>query len=242
MDREIVEKISKIAIDFQGLSAKARQNAIQEYKKNEPNGLFAVRVALDGQIARMVNRLQEKIENSDEKISYQLDLSASFIRTHFLIDDLILSGDIIEALTLIRKQIENLARLIEIDEKPLAKIARKTPNVCNILKKPGKKLYPELSEVAHFGSPRVGELIKIKNEDGNKCGPSVFPLFTDTLFEVYKQHSFISIYFMFWIIGFLKEIYKDKYDSFSDESIMEEIFEKAILLDIIRLDLEDNKK
>ena len=236
MEEGIIEKISKIAIDFQGLSKQARLKAAEEYKENESDGLFAIRVALDGQIARMTLRFKEQIENSNEKVSYQLDLSASFLRTHFVINDLILSGDIIEALTLIRKQIENLTRLIEIDDKPLAKLSRKTPNVINILKKTGKKLYQELSEIAHFGSPRVGALIKIKNENESKCGPSVLPMFSDTLFEVYKQHSFISIYFAFWIIGFLNSVYNDKYAKESDENIMIEIFKKAVSEGIMKID------
>ncbi|MGB0883842.1 MAG: hypothetical protein ACPGTG_03890 [Flavobacteriales bacterium] len=239
MNKEVLEKLSGISMDFQGLSEKARRLATEEYKEKEPDGLFAIRVALDGQIARQTLRFIEKIENTNEKISYQLDLSNSFIRTHFVINNLILTGDIIEALILIRKQVENLARLIEIDDKPLAKIKGKTPNVCNIIKKAGKKLYPELSEVAHFGTPRVGNLLKTKNIEEGKSGPSVFPVFSKTLFEVYKQHSFISIYFLFWINGFIKSIYKEKYDSTSDDTILDNIYKKAVLENIMRLDLEE---
>ena len=108
MDTELVELLAKITFDFQGLSKKARDKACEEYKANEPSGLSAIRLVLDGQLSRLFLRFTEKIEESTEKISYQLDLSASFFRTHFVINDLLLSGDIIEALTLIRKQLENL--------------------------------------------------------------------------------------------------------------------------------------
>ncbi|HCY77645.1 MAG TPA: hypothetical protein DHV28_17170 [Ignavibacteriales bacterium] len=242
MNIENIENLTKASVNFQGLSHAAREKACEEYKQNEPKGLFALRLTLDGQISKLCGQFQENIENSNEKISYQLDLSASLIRTHFVINDLIMSGDIIEALTLIRKQIENFTRLVEIDEKPLGKLLKKTPNVCDILKKSGKKLYPQLSEVAHFGTPRVGELIRKNIKEENKFGPSVFPFYSDTLFEVYKQHSFVSIYFIFWIVGFLKSLYQDKYDSSSDEKIIESIFNKAVEMDVIIIESEDNKK
>ncbi len=242
MNSKTIKELFGKSIDFQGLSEKARLAVTKEYKKKESSGIFAVRVTLDGLIAILPDRFRENIENTNEKTSYQLDLSASFLRTHFVINNLILTGDIIEALTLIRKQLENLTRLIEIDEKPLSKIEKKTPNVCNILTAAGKKLYRELSEVAHFGTPRVGNLLRTNILTENKTGPSVYPIFSETLFEVYKQHSFISIYFLFWILGFLKSVYKEKYDSTYDDKILESIFEKAVLEKIIILDLEDDLK
>ena len=240
MDAELVEKLALIAVDFQGLSEKSRAETRETFKEQESNGISAIRLVLDGQIARLFLRFREKIENSNEKISYQLSLSASFIRTHFLINDLIISGDIIEALVLIRKQLENFTRLIELDETPLAKLSRKTPNVFNTLKNMGKSLYKELSEVAHFGTPRVGELINLEDIEKGKSGPSIFPVFSNRLNDVYKKHSFISIYFVFWIINFLKEIYKTDYNSSNDEMIIIEIFHLAKKEGII-IELEDEE-
>jgi len=239
MNIELIEKLAQISIDFQGLSKIAREKASDKYKAKEPSGLSAIRLTLDGQISRLFLKFNDKIDESTEKISYQLDLSESFIRTHFVVNDLLLSGDIIEALTLIRKQIENLTRLIEIDEKPLAKLLKKTPNVCEILKKSGKKLYPELSEVAHFGTPRIGALIRQCEPGNDKVGPSVFPFYSDFIFEAYKQHAFISISFVYWTIGFLKAVYKEKYDSELDENIMEPIFIKAIETGIFEINSEN---
>ena len=233
MDEEIIEKLLKISTDFQGLSEKARNDVKGTFIAKETDGLAAVRLTLDGQISRLFLRFLDKIDNTNEKISYQLYLSASFIRTYFIINDLILSGDIIEAITLIRKQIENLTRLIEINEKPLTKLLKKTPNVCNVLDKMGKSIYPELSEIAHFGTPRVGELIKMDKAGEGKSGPSVLPAFSSKLFDVYKEHAFISITFVFWIIEFLKSIYQEKYDCTSDELLMEHIFTLALDLGII---------
>lgn len=177
--------------------------------------------------------ITKKIENSTEKISYKLDLTCSFIRTHFVINDLLLTGDIIEAATLIRKQLESLTRLIEIDAHPLSKLLRKTPNVCHVLKKMGKSLYPELSEIAHSGTPLVGKLI-VQNESGtDKTGPSIYPVFDPLLYEFYKRHCFISIVWTYWTIGFLKEVYKTGYNSQFDEEIIDEIFLCALANGII---------
>jgi len=240
MNKEIIERLSKTAIEFQVLSEKTRNETREKYKSLETNGIFSIRVVLDGQIARLALSFKNKIEKPNQQISYQLYLSASFIRTHFIINDLIISGDIIEAATLARKQLENVTRLVEIDEKPLDKLLRKTPNVFDTLKKMGKSIYKELSEIAHFGTPRVGELIKTESSEDDKNGPTPLPLYTTKLNEIYKIHCAISIYFVFWIINFLKGVYKDSYDSESDEMTIFDIFQVAKREGII-VDLKDEK-
>jgi hypothetical protein len=42
-------------------------------------------------------------------------LVTSYVRTHFIVTDLILNGDLVEAVTLIRKQLESVARLNELE-------------------------------------------------------------------------------------------------------------------------------
>ncbi len=83
----------------------------------------------------------------------------------------ILDGDLIEAYTLIRKQLEKLTRLNELDNRPIEKLLNKTPNIINLFGEAGKELYSELSEVAHFGHSRVSEFISFETKDG-KRGPS----------------------------------------------------------------------
>ena len=158
-----------------------------------------------------------KFENSTEQISYQLSLSASFLRSHFIINDLILNGDLIEAFTLIRKQLEILTRLHEIDKKPLFKLLKKTPNVVNLFKDGGKQLYPTLSEIAHFATPRVGELLTVKTFDDGSIGPSVHPAYNIDALACYDRHAYVSIYFVFWFMEFLKKIYGHSYECESDE-------------------------
>ena len=84
----------------------------------------------------------------------------SYVRTHFIVTDLILNGDLVEAVTLIRKQLESVARLNELDQRPLHKLEGKTPNIRMFFEHGGGEMYGHLSEVAHFSKPRVSELMR----------------------------------------------------------------------------------
>jgi hypothetical protein len=130
---------------------------------------------------------------------------------------MILNGDLIEAFTLIRKQLEALTRLHEIDDKPLLKLLKKTPNVINLFGEGGKKLYPTLSEIVHSATPRVGELLTIETFDDGRTGPSLHPAYNVDALACYDIHAYVSIYFVFWFIEFLKKIYGDTYKSDIDE-------------------------
>lgn len=216
--RENVEDLMQNAVKFQTDLIKARDTANKKYRSKEPESHNTFRITLDGLIARSIKQLGNKIDDPTEKISYQISLAISFVRTHFIINDLVLEGDLIEAFTLIRKNFESATRLNEIDKSPLAKLLKKTPNVINIFGKGGKKLYPTLSEIAHFGTPRVGELLTIKTEMDGRIGPSLYPVYNDNSIACYDRHAFVSIYFSFWLIDFLKKTYGKKYDHTKDES------------------------
>lgn len=213
-----IEDLMRNAIEFQINSQKSRASTNKEYCSNEPELHNSFRITLDGLIARCIKQLSNKIEEPTEKISYQISLAISFVRTHFIINDMILEGDLIEGITLIRKNLESATRLHEIDKSPLAKLLRKTPNVINIFGKGGKKLYPTLSEIAHFGTPRVGGLLTVHEADDGRIGPSLYPSYNIDSLACYDKHAFVSIYFVFWLIEFLKKTYKDEYEAAKDET------------------------
>jgi hypothetical protein len=84
---------------------------------------------------------------------YICDLVVSFARTHFIAQDLIGYGELIEAGVLIRKQIELLARLHELVKADnLEHLICKTPNV-KALGPQIRRLYSTYSEVAHSSNP-----------------------------------------------------------------------------------------
>jgi hypothetical protein len=119
---------------------------------------------------------------------------------------LILNGDLIEAVTLVRKQLECIARLHELDKKPLKKLDGRTPNVGAFFRHGGGEMYGRLSEVAHFSKPRVSELMRVI-EDGERIGPSLHPAFTEHSFACLDMHHFVAIYFLAWITAKLPEWY-----------------------------------
>jgi len=200
--KSILERIKDLlpaACDFQGDSMKAREVTRAKYREVETEEENTLRISIDGLIAQLANNMTDKIEETDEKVSYQISLVTSYVRSHFIINDMILDGDIVEATTLIRKQLESLTRMNELDSKPLLKLIKKTPNVINCFKRPGKKIYPHLSEVAHFATPRVGELLHVV-EDGELVGPSLHPQYVKAAHGCFDLQALVTIYFLFWFI------------------------------------------
>jgi len=196
---ERVKDFLPAACEFQAKSMKAREVARDEYLKTETEEENTLRICIDGLVAQLASNMVNKIEETDEKVSYQIALVTSYVRTHFIINDMIMDGDIVEATTLIRKQLESLTRMHECDSKPLLKLMKKTPNVINCFKMPGKKTYPHLSEVAHFATPRVGNLLHVV-EDGELVGPSLHPQYVEAAHGCFDLQALVTIYFLFWFI------------------------------------------
>ena len=56
-----------------------------------------LRILVDGQIAALETILSNPLQTVIPALSYQIGLVTSCVRTHFLVTDLILNGDLIEA-------------------------------------------------------------------------------------------------------------------------------------------------
>lgn len=240
MEKFDIEKNSAELLDyatkFQTDSLKARDVTCKSYREKESNEHNTFRISIDGLLSRMSSQLLNTFANPNEKKSYQLSLVASFLRSHFLINDLIVNGDLIEAIVLIRKQLESLTRMHEIDGKPITKLHKKTPNVINIFGKAGKKLYPTLSEIAHVATPRVGDLINYHSKKDNKSGPGLVPFYNEDSINCYNQHAYVSLYFSFWFIEFLTKLYGQSYDSYNDEQTFYILVKMAEDCNIITLE------
>jgi hypothetical protein len=234
-----IEELLMGACDYQGESMASRERAYVKYRAKETDEESYVRVVIDGLMVRLANNMKTEIKNTYEKISYQIALLASYVRTHFIINNLILNCDLVEASTLIRKQLESLTRLNELDDKPLQKLIRKTPNVINTFKKMGKQAYPHLSEIAHFASPKAGELLHVIEPAEGLIGPSIVPVYTDAAHGCYDLQALVSLYFLFWFIGKQKEFY-EQFDGAAEEKLLYTALQTAIDAGIIRVD--DTKK
>ncbi len=106
----------QVACDFQGHAMQARERCREDFRRAEREEDNNLRICVDGQIAALEGKLSRPMTKVDAAISYQIGVSASFVRTHFIVTDLILNGDLVEAVTLIRKQLESLARAARIGQ------------------------------------------------------------------------------------------------------------------------------
>jgi hypothetical protein len=233
------EELLDSLFTFHSQTKKSRAEVKKTYLKNEPELYATFRITLDALLVRISKKLAGKIVNPTKELSYQYNLLASFVRTHFLINTLIFHGDLIEAHTLIRKQMETLTRLHELDKKPLIKLQKKTPNVLNVFGTVGKGIYPDLSEIAHFSTNEVAKLIEFIDNNGD-TGPTLVPIYKDSALICYKRHGYISLYFAYWLIEFLKKRTIANYKSLHDDKTLTIITRMGIDCNIIQIDKETN--
>lgn len=232
LTHEQADRLLAAACEFQGMAMEAREKCRDEYRHKETNEENILRILIDGQIGLLAEKIKKKVESTTTATSYQMGLSASFIRTHFLVSDFILNGDLIEAITLIRKQLESLARLHELDSKPLLKLEGKVPNIQNILKKPAGKMYGDLSEVAHFSTPRVAELLHVVEQD-EMVGPSLVSIYSDRNKAAFDMNCFVAIYFIAWMVDKLPSWHSD-YDSSEDKHFLSLVIMNAFDCGVLR--------
>ena len=122
---------------------------------------------------------------------YICDLIVSFTRTHFIVVDLIVSSELIDGTTLLRKQFELLARLQELGvAESLDDLLERTPNL-RVLKTDIKKLYGQYSRIAHSADPEpLGLLGRIERHEGDYT--PLYPIFVDNSY-VALNHAFVSV-------------------------------------------------
>jgi hypothetical protein len=231
--QEQVERLVQAACNFQGMSLEAREICREKYRLEESEGENILRLFIDGQIGLFVERMINKVDSTSPEISYQIGVTTSFIRTHFLICDFILNGDLVEAIVLIRKQLESLARLHELDSTPWQKLTGKVPNIKNILKGTSGRMYGNLSEVAHFSTPRVAELLHVI-EDGELLGPSLLPQYSKESGACFDMNCFVAIYFIAWLVEKLPKWYLG-YDNTEDKHTLVNITLLAVNLGVIHV-------
>jgi len=152
---------------------------------------------------------------------YQHALLASFVRSTAVSVELITTSELIEAVTILRKQVELLARLYELEEKEFEKLSGKTPNIRG-LKTKLKRLYSGFSESAH--SATYGSMSLIGFYKDTKRREHIFyPEFTPNTEVIFQNWISIFWEFTFWAIDF-KIAYFDDYDHQKDEEEFMEIF------------------
>ena len=134
---------------------------------------------------------------------YLVDLFISFLRTEVEVVDLALASELQDATTLHRKQLEAVARLIELTNGvDVMSLIGKTPNL-NVLKSKARKLYGEYSEIAHSSHPAHGGLLG-GGEAPSELLTSVYPKYTEN--TIVLIHNAVAIFgeFGIWCVDFFE--------------------------------------
>ncbi|MCP5016956.1 MAG: hypothetical protein GY938_17065 [Ketobacter sp.] len=145
---------------------------------------------------------------------YISKLIVSFTRSHFVITDHVMYGELIEAAVLLRKQFELMSRLVEIDSGvDIDRLLKKTPNVKH-LESDLKKLYSEYSEITHSSDIQKLDLLGYLVKD-KATYTAVYPVFQENSF-VSALHLFLLFsQYHYWIVDKLEQWFPE-YDRAGD--------------------------
>lgn len=177
-----------------------RLKAQNDFAENLP-GFEEIESSIDSYIERVVNRYEGDKIPKTEYSSYASGLIASFVRTFYIVKEHIHYAELIEAVTLLRKQLEALSRLNELLKvESIERILKKTPNVKN-LSTSILRMYGTFSEVAHSSVSIHFELLGI-SEKGNNSGYSLFPHYSENVNVAYQHLIFTFLEFFLWMKTF----------------------------------------
>lgn len=182
-----------------------RLKAIQDFSTTDPDyaGLLD---ALDEYVAHLAYNLSGKILVKDKTDDYLSYLLVTFIRGHFNVSQFTRCGELTDAGVLFRRQMELLARLIEVRGAPdLEKLLRKTPNVGN-LKGSLRTLYGEYSAIAHGSDTKQGQLLGTPFTEGFERWYPVFPRFSRHAYVLVGHVAFSIVELHVWLNDSAEEL------------------------------------
>lgn len=157
------------------------------------------------------------IEIADENFQYKMLLLISFMRTHYVLYELIFLSSNIEAAVLARKQIELLCRIKELSKYDVQQLEKKTPNVSN-LKLFGKE-YGLLSTIAHSASFDSLDFLGYTKIDEEHKKYFAQPTYTENTIDLMESFVVLFMKFIFLSLDIKKQIIP-KYDSTWDLSFL----------------------
>jgi hypothetical protein len=85
-----------------------------------------------------------------------------------------------------------------------------------------------------FAKPKVAELLHVV-EDGERCGPSLHPLFSERAMACFDLDCYVTIYFLAWLVEKLSAWYPD-YVADADKELVAYIAKIAVDAGVIRVD------
>jgi hypothetical protein len=186
------------------------ENAREHFRNKSRSAFLGVHekshflvVSLNEVVARHLYYAESRTLNHIENGDYYGKLIVSFTRTHFVLYDLIICNELIDAAVLFRKQLELVSRLVELEEKiDVSKLIKNTPKV-NHLEFDLNRLYSAYSEITHSADPNSMDLLGSINAE-NGLYTSVFPRF--------DEDSYVSFYHLFLLVTQYHYWIADKYE------------------------------
>lgn len=144
------------------------------------------------------------IENGE----YISKLIVSFTRSHFILTDHILHGELIESAVLLRKQFELMSRLVEINTgTDIEMLLKKTPNVKH-LEHDLKRLYSDYSEITHSTDIQKLDLLGYV-ESNDESFVAVYPVFQENSY-IFALHLFLLFsQYHFWMVEKLESWFSE---------------------------------
>jgi len=139
------------------------------------------------------SRRMDSLEVNNELLQYKLLLAVSFMRTHICACEHIFHSENIEATTLLRKQLELIARMHEVEVKDLAKIYDKVPNIS--FARPLNVLYGQMSKVAHNADMGSLDMLGYLMDDEKHKRFCLYPIYNEN--TIYSFGVAIGQFLMF---------------------------------------------
>ena len=199
------KSLSDLGVQIQ----QAEERHRKEFLSQESPAYNNARIMIDGLVSSIFLKADEPIKLITPEGEYQLLIGASFVRTHLLLDGIILNGHIVDSHCLLRKQLEQLARLQELESQTVDKLKKKTPNIKNAGDGSGP-VYGAQSEVAHFSLPEVGYSLLATLSCGTHSRVTAQPSFTRNSVFAMNSRLFIGVKFAAWFIARLIRWYPEK--------------------------------
>lgn len=173
----------------------------RRFHENDENAHRLATFMLEG-LAEFTMKTSGVAWPETDHAQYYVGLTVSFIRTQFLIVRCAESSNLIEAVTLLRKQVELVCRLHELDQAQGRKEpGRRTPQLEN-LKTELRKLYGTFSEVAHSTTKIHFQLLGRGGDERTQYLVSVFPKFSTNSYVILYQAGMVLQEFWIWLDNF----------------------------------------
>lgn len=219
-----LEELFKESCGYQG-ELLGKENLNNDlYKMNETDSSFALRVMSDLVLMdlkkKLLNKPQTGLTPNDSNIIYYL---GTYIRSYYLISELIMKGYDLEAITLMRRSLEILSRISELEQSEKQELSEKMPKMSSTIKD-AVRLYGDLTKIAHNQPSFTANFVFLQKGDG-RIGASLYPIHDDKLYLVYLDFHRINATFFTFIIRLYFRIFED----YSEELLDSDTFKRLDL-------------